>query len=177
MMLTRSAFKRLFGEISHQWPQMTLYQRFERVTAILLTVAISAVVVFALFYLLIAVFSLLVLRPGDPFDYRAFQAVFGMVMTVLIALEFNHSIIQAMERRDSIINVNIVVLIAILALVRKFIVMDVEDVEAPVVAALAFAVLAMGGVYWLVRDRDDRSQAMQSELAPPGDNNTFTSGR
>jgi hypothetical protein len=44
-----------------------------------------------------------------------------MIMTLLIAMEFNHSIVQAMDRLHRIIQVKTVVLISILALARKFI--------------------------------------------------------
>ena len=44
-----------------------------------------------------------------------------------------------------------VVLIAIMALVRKFMVMDMETIDPWQIASLAAAVLALGGCYWLVR--------------------------
>ena len=33
-----------------------------------------------------------------------FQAIFGMIFTVLIALEFNHSILSVLERKESIVS-------------------------------------------------------------------------
>src|SRR5258707_1918286 len=36
----------------------------------------------------------------NPLDHAMFQAVFGMVMTLLIAMEFKHSITRVMLRRD-----------------------------------------------------------------------------
>lgn len=46
-------------------------------------------------------------------------------------------------------------LIAILALARKFIILE-PDVDPAKVAALAGTVLALGLTYWLMRERDDR---------------------
>ena len=51
------------------------------------------------------------------------------VMTVLIALEFNHSILGVLERKHGVIQVRTVVLIALLALVRKFIILDTAHAE------------------------------------------------
>ena len=78
-------------------------------------------------------------------------------MTLLIAMEFNHSIVQSMERLHRIIQVKTVVLISILALARKFIILNIEATPALTIVALAFAVIALGVVYWLMRERDDRS--------------------
>jgi uncharacterized membrane protein (DUF373 family) len=87
-----------------------------------------------------------------------------MIMTLLIALEFKHSIIKVALRRDSIIQVKTVILIALIALSRKFVILDVETSPAKI-AALAFALLALGLVYWLMRERDESAlrRAQQGE--------------
>ncbi|WP_246205824.1 phosphate-starvation-inducible PsiE family protein [Microvirga arsenatis] len=60
----------------------------------------------------------------DPAETGVFQVVFDMISTVLIALEFNHSTIGVLHRKECILQVRTVVLIALLALVRKFIILD-----------------------------------------------------
>ena len=52
-----------------------------------------------------------------------------------------------------------VVLIAMLAIVRKLIIFDLAGGAAVELFALAAAILALGGVYWLVRDREIRGAA------------------
>jgi uncharacterized membrane protein (DUF373 family) len=49
-----------------------------------------------------------------------------------------------------------VLLIALLAFARKFIVLDLGGVDAAQLFGLASITLALGVAYWLVRDRDDR---------------------
>jgi uncharacterized membrane protein (DUF373 family) len=49
--------------------------------------------------------------------------------------------------------VHTVVLAALLALLRKFIVLDLAETGAGTIAALAFATLALGGIYWIVHLR------------------------
>jgi uncharacterized membrane protein (DUF373 family) len=89
-----------------------------------------------------------------------------MIMTLLIALEFKHSIIKVALRRNSIIQVKTVILIALIALSRKFVILDVETSPAKI-AALAFALLALGFVYWLMRERDESAvrRAQQAKAA------------
>lgn len=155
----RAIFQRMFRETLQNWDEMSYYERFEQLVAMLLSIAIAVTVVYAMYYLVVHVFSLLVVRTADPFDYRVFQAVFEMILTVLIAMEFNHTIVKSLRGEGSIIQVKIVLLIGILALVRKFIVMELETMDPWKVASLSLAVIALGGAYWLMRERDDRLAA------------------
>ena len=75
-------------------------------------------------------------------------------MTLLIAMEFKHSITRVMARRDHIVQVKTVVLVALLAIARKFIILDPASAPSQI-AALAFTLVALGIVYWLMRQRDD----------------------
>jgi uncharacterized membrane protein (DUF373 family) len=129
-----------------QWAVMTLYERFEQVVALVLGAVISVIIIVAL--------ALLITESLNPLQHETFQLVFGMIMTLLIALEFKHSIIKVALRRDSIIQVKTVILIAVIALSRKFVILDVETSPAKI-AALAFALLTLGLVYWLMRERDE----------------------
>nr|WP_299379833.1 phosphate-starvation-inducible PsiE family protein [uncultured Halomonas sp.] len=143
--------REMFPELLSDWSSLSGYQRFERLVSLILTIAISGVVLVALYYLVTHVFTLLFVQTRDPFDYRVFQLVFDMILTVLIAMEFNNSIVRTMEGGGGFIHVEIVVLIAIMALVRKFMVMDIETIDPLKIFALAAAVLAVGICYWLVR--------------------------
>ena len=87
-----------------------------------------------------------------------------MIMTLLIAMEFKHSIVRVALRRDSIIQVKTVILIGLIALARKFVILDPEASPAKI-AALAGATLALGATYWLLRKREDRA-AETSEHDP-----------
>ena len=151
-------FRKLFMVTREQWSLMSYYERFEQVVAIMLSVVISAVVDFALVQLLVHVAPLLLSGSIDPLEHEVFQSVFGMVMTVLIALEFNHSIIRVPFRRSSIVQVKTVVLISLIALSRKFVILDTSATNASTIAALAGATLVLGVVYWLLRDREDRAE-------------------
>jgi uncharacterized membrane protein (DUF373 family) len=84
-----------------------------------------------------------------------FQALFGAIMTLLIAMEFKHSIIRAALREDNVIQVKTVILISLLALSRKFIILDPAEMGAATIAALAGVTLVLGVVYWLLRDLDE----------------------
>ncbi len=144
-----------FQVFRDQWAIMNFYERFEHVVALVLSAVIAAIIVVSLFQLISIVFTLLIVDAFNPLDHKVFQSVFGMIMTLLIAMEFKHSIVRVALRRDSIIQVKTVILIALIALARKFVILDPE-VSPGKVAALAGATLALGVTYWLLRERDDR---------------------
>lgn len=152
----RHAPWKFFAETRKHWPILSAYQRFEQVVAIVLSLAIAVVIVLALAQLVIRIVLMLVGGALDPLDHYAFQSLFGMIMTLLIAMEFKHSIVAVALRRSSIIQVKTVVLIALIALSRKFIILDSTITAASTIAALAGATLVLGAVYWLLRERDDR---------------------
>jgi uncharacterized membrane protein (DUF373 family) len=75
-------------------------------------------------------------------------------MTLLIALEFNHTLHFVAMREQSIIQIKIVLLIALLALARKFIIL--KETSAEMMLGLAAITFVLGITYWLIRERDDR---------------------
>jgi uncharacterized membrane protein (DUF373 family) len=157
---------KLFGISSGEWNAMSFYGRFEQIVTWILTLFIAVIIAIALFRLVVTIFQKLVFGALNPLNHEDFEVIFGMIMTLLITMEFNHSIVQAIERLHRIIQVKTVVLISILALARKFIILNIEATSALTIAALAFAAIALGFVYWLLRERDDRNIATQSKQAP-----------
>src|SRR5215203_3426456 len=122
-------------ETREAWPGLSTYERFEQVVSLVLTALIGLVIIAAVVNLTVRVVTLVLFGVLDPAEHGVFQAIFGMIFTVLITLEFNHSILGVLERQESIVQVKTVVLIALLAL---------------------------GGVYWFVRDQD-RNEAARGE--------------
>lgn len=146
----------LLRETRRHWPLMSAYERFEHGVVFVLSLVIAMLIALALIQLLLRVVPLLLAGALDPLDHGVFQGVFGSIMTLLIALEFKHSIVRVALRRDTVVQVKTVLLIALLALSRKFIVLDATVTGPATVAALAGATLVLGLVYWLLRERDDR---------------------
>jgi uncharacterized membrane protein (DUF373 family) len=143
----------------HRWRRLTAYLKFEHAVVLVLTILLSVIIVSAIWKLAIKVlYSLVLSDTFDLTDLAAFQSVFGMVFTVIIALEFKRTLVLVTERTESIVQVRAVILIALLAIVRKLIILDISPSDAPQLLALAVATLSLGGVYWLVRDQDRREQ-------------------
>ena len=109
----------------------------------------------ALYRLTTSVILGLVVDSLDPLDNQVFQTIFGEIMTLLIAMEFNHTLQYVVTREQSVIQTKVVLLIALLALTRKFIILDVHEIKPGHLLGLAAITLGLGITYWLMRERDE----------------------
>ena len=150
------AKRRSWNHLRTQWGVLSYYQRFEGFVALVLTLVIALIILVALFRLTFSVITGLLFGVLDPLDPGIFQSVFGEILTLLIALEFNHTLQYVVTRQQSIIQTKVVLLIALLAIARKFIVLDLGGVDAAQLLGLAAITLALGVAYWLIREREDR---------------------
>jgi uncharacterized membrane protein (DUF373 family) len=142
--------------LKENWAVFSYYQRFESAVALVLTLVIALIILVALYRLGESVIAGLLFGVLDPLDHRVFQHVFGNIVTLLIALEFNHTLQYVVARGQSIIQTKVVLLVALLALARKFIILDLHEVSAGELLGLAAITLVLGVTYWLLRERDDR---------------------
>jgi len=132
------------------WPALTLFERFEYIITLIVSLVLALIIVVALLSLLENVYEMGVSQLKGEVNDRMFQITFGMLLTLLIALEFRNSIDAILEGKGLLVQVRIVVLIAIIALARKFLVMDPKDFDSMTVAAYALVTLSLGVVYWLL---------------------------
>ena len=79
----------LLGEIKgarDRWRRLTVYLKFEHAVVLVLTALLSLIILSAIWKLALkVVFSLILSDSFDLTDLAAFQSVFGMVFTVIIA--------------------------------------------------------------------------------------------
>jgi len=135
------------------WATLGIYEKFEYLISLIVSFVIGVIIIIALVRLVKNVFELLVFNALDPLQFTVFQTIFGMILTLFIAMEFQHSIRNVLQRRGHIIQVQSVILIAMLAIARKFIVIDTKATSAESLAALALIALSLGAVYWLLKTK------------------------
>jgi uncharacterized membrane protein (DUF373 family) len=132
---------------------LSFYDKFEHIVILVLTVLIAVFIVFAIWNLALKIVLSIGSSKFDPTDYSVFQAIFGAIFTVIIALEFRRSLLVVAERQHGIVQVRTVVLIAMLAVVRKLLILEVGH-RAEELFALAAAIIALGAINWLVGQGD-----------------------
>lgn len=147
-----------------------IYHHFEIIVVQVVTLLMAVVVTAALLHLVINIAHDILFTSFNPTDPLVFQSVFGAIFTVVIALEFKRSILVTSERAEGVVRVRVVILIGMLAIVRKLIILDLGRGESIQLFALSAAFLSLGAVYWLVRDQD-RRELGDHEIFDPADAN------
>jgi uncharacterized membrane protein (DUF373 family) len=126
------------------------FNRFELIITTGIIVLISVMILAAFWGLVVETYHLVHHGAFDKLNHKAFQATFGMIMTLLIAIEFSYTIMNAYMGKSREVIVKNVVLVSILAIARQFIVFEVETISPMILLALAASLLSLGIVYWLM---------------------------
>jgi uncharacterized membrane protein (DUF373 family) len=137
------------------------YQRFNVAIAVVLLIGVLAVVLLATASFLRLTFESVMTFPTDV-TYTQLQRLFDLLLGAIIALELAHSVHLMVTGQRGFAQVRIVLIIGILAVVRKLIVVELEAVSGLLLFGLAAAVIALGGVFalllWLERTGSARQQ-------------------
>jgi uncharacterized membrane protein (DUF373 family) len=146
------------------WKKLVTYAQFERIALTSIMIMLGVIIVVAIVFAALKLIDDLVF--GESFlDKSALQDTFGLILTVVILLEFNHSIHVALTQRSGAIQTRIVVLITVLVILRKLMLQDVGALDYPTLLGFGGLLLALGGLYWLVSD-GDRRHAHSSRRSP-----------
>jgi len=133
----------------------TPYEWFEQIILGILVFIIAIVIVYSFILAIIALFD--DFRMGMAFiETEALQDTFGLILTVIILLEFNHSIVLAIRQRSGAIQVRVVVLITIIVLARKLVLLDYAKANVETLLGFGGLAIALGGLYWLIADGERR---------------------
>jgi uncharacterized membrane protein (DUF373 family) len=145
----------MLGALRRDWREFTSYERFEQIVARVLLAATTVIMLYTLALALIDLARDLGL--GMEFlESEVLQDAFGSFLTVLILLEFNHSIATSLRRRSGAIQARVVVLIAILVVARKLILLDFKTTQLDTYLGVGGLGLALGMVYWRLGDAERR---------------------
>jgi len=139
-----------------EWQKFANYSHFERIALGSVLILLAVITMFAIVLLAIQLASDLML--GESFlDKAVLQDAFGSTLTIIILLEFNHSIYVALTQKSGAIQVRIVVLIAILVIARKLMLQDFAAANVETLLGFAGLLLALGALYWLISNADRQS--------------------
>lgn len=148
-----------------KWRDLTAFGQFERVALLGVMFLIAAITVYAIILSVIKLGSDFLLT--DTFlDKAALQDTFGLILTVVILIEFNHSIYVALTERSGAIQTRTVVLITVLVVARKLMLRDFETLDFQTLLGFGGLLLALGALYWLISDGDRRRSIVASREPP-----------
>ena len=152
------------ASLKRDWRSFTAYERFEQLVTRVIMLHLSVIILYSLVLIAIHLFN--GFRLGQEFiEKELLQDTFGSIFTVLILLEFNHSIALALAKRMGVIQARIVVLLAILVVARKIILLDFKNESLEHLAGISAMGLSLGALYWLLGAGSAESS---STARPPG---------
>jgi uncharacterized membrane protein (DUF373 family) len=131
------------------------YEMFEGVVSRLVMIVLGLLTLYALVAAGIELATDLQLG-ADFVEKELLQDTFGSILTVLILLEFTHSVYTSIKQRSVVIEARAIVLIAVIVVARKLILVDFKSATLEQVGAYGGIALALGVLYWLLGAAADR---------------------
>ena len=134
------------------WLESNLYERFQTLVSLLLVLLIAVVVTMSVLQVITTLIGV-VASGSDFLAYGAVKALLGQILLVLIALEFGHSLVLALKDRKIVFQIQGIILIGILAVIRKLVLVELDEVDTLSLFGMAAILVGFAALYWVVNQR------------------------
>lgn len=136
-----------------KWIELVSYKKFELVAlgAVLLMLCLIAGYMIAA--LAMQLFEDFLTGPAFA-EKSSLQDTFGLILSVLIVLEFSHSVDISISKKTGPVMVGTVILITILVVARKLIFVDYASAGIMTLLGYCIVLLSLGVLYWLIKYSD-----------------------
>ena len=157
--------RRMHHELSteHHDPLIRLLHQVIRFCIKLLAILMVVVIMMGVVDVCYVLYQRMVAPPFLLLSVSDMFKAFGAFMVVLIAIEIFINI--RLYLGSNTLPIKLVIGTALMAIARKVIVLDLENITADYIYAIAAVVLALGIAYWLV----GKTSRLLTEPADPGD--------
>ncbi|MBB3192142.1 phosphate-starvation-inducible PsiE family protein [Halomonas cerina] len=132
----------------HEDPLIGRLHRIIRIGVKVLAVLMVFVILWGIVDVVYVLYRQLVSPPFMLLEVGDIFRLFGAFMVVLIAIEIFINI--RLYLGTNVLPIQLVIATALMAIARKVIVLDIDEVAAEYVVAIAAVVLALGITHWLV---------------------------
>lgn len=137
--------------LEHEDPTIRFLHRIIRVAVKVLAILMVLVIVWGIGDVIYVLYQRLTQPPFLLLQINDILATFGAFLAVLIAIEIFINI--SMYLSTNVIPVRLVIATALMAIARKVIIFDFEQLTPPYIYGTAAVVLALGITYWLITKR------------------------
>lgn len=124
-------------------------RKFEKIMYIILIVLLGGVIVFSItelgWLLYEGLFQITVYR----LDNHELLNIFGFFLLVVIGIELLDTLKAYL--RENVIHVEIVILVAVIAIARKVIILDPEFADGILMAGMGVIIIGLGIAYYLIK--------------------------
>lgn len=121
----------------------------EKVIVTILIFMMSLILISATLQLAYSLFMDFYTNKSLLISLNALMSTFGGFLLILIGIELLETI--KVYLKQNIVHVEVVILVAIIALARKIVIINVEELSIDVSAGIALLILALGIAYYLIK--------------------------
>ena len=126
-----------------------LARKVEKFIIYTLIIMMAGILILATFELGYYLFRSIINSDYLLIDLDELMDLFGVFMLVLIGIELLDTI--KVYLRENVVHVEVVVLVAIIALARKVIALKIEKLSGEAIIGLALLIVALGATYYLIK--------------------------
>ena len=130
-------------------------QRFERVVIVALIIMMGMVVLLATVELAFILVKDMVSPPVFILEVDELLDIFGLFLLVLIGIELLETVKAYLV--DNVIRVHVVFTVALIAISRKVIILDVKETPSLKLAGIAAIIIALSLGYYFIKKMDQKS--------------------
>ncbi|WP_236250379.1 phosphate-starvation-inducible PsiE family protein [Microbulbifer sp. ALW1] len=141
----------------HEDPLVRMLHVAIRSSVRVLAILMALVILWAVADVVLVMYQRLSTPPVFLLDHNDLFDVFGAFMLVLIAIEIFVNI--RLYLGTNVIPVQLVLATALMAIARKVIVMDLDDIDVMYILGIGVVTLSLGVTYWLVAKKERREPA------------------
>ncbi|HEY9879355.1 MAG TPA: phosphate-starvation-inducible PsiE family protein [Leptolyngbyaceae cyanobacterium] len=123
--------------------------QFEGIVSKVLSLAMLGVILVIVFDLFVVLWSALRVAPANGFFGQTLSEIFGLFLSVLIALEIMENITAYLKKH--VVQVELVIATALTAVGRKLVILDLDKVSGTSLIGLAIAIFSLSISYWIIR--------------------------
>ncbi len=143
--------------LQHEDPTIRFLHKIIRIAVKVLAVLMVGVIVWGIGDVIYVLYQRLTEPPFMLLKINDILATFGAFLAVLIAIEIFINI--RMYLSTNVIPVRLVIATALMAIARKVIIFDFEQITPEYVYGTAAVVLSLGITYWLITRQVERSDS------------------
>ena len=124
-------------------------KKFEGYVYLILIVVLCGVIVFSVGELLVVLYNNLTLTSPYTLDNHELLNIFGFFLLVLIGIELLDTLLAYL--RENVIHVEVVILVALIAIARKVILLEPEYSDSMMLIGIGVVVIGLAGAYFLIK--------------------------
>ena len=129
---------------------------FEKTVVIALILMMAVVVLLTTVEMGISIGNDIIAPPVFLLEISHLMKLFGDFMLILIGIELLET--TKLFLTDKIIHVEIVILVAIMAIARKVIILDVKKLDSLTLIGIGVVVITLAGSYYLIKRSQNEAQ-------------------